>query len=243
MKITYAGSSEAGSREENQDCIFCASKGSAGVFLVADGMGGHQDGALASRCIRNKIRKTWEDGDESGFAKALEEANTVIRSLVPKGSVCGSTVVLLQIGPKKYELFGCGDSHAYLLEKTLFGIRMKQLGPDDVWENDAANTQGLTRQEILLHKNHGKLLRAVGTQEELKLHRVTGRLRPGQLFVLTSDGIYKYIETGQFEKELKEALKNGSDLLMDCVERLQDMVYRAGAPDNLSVILVYLEKE
>jgi len=248
MKMIYEGLSEAGSREENQDCIFCASGSRSGVFLVADGMGGHQDGALASRCIRSKIKKAWENLQNEGagqmlFQEALEEANAVIRSLTPKGGVCGSTAVVLLISGSRYELYCCGDSHAYLLEKTLFGSKVKLISTDDVWENDPMNVAGMKAQEIRAHKNYGSLLRAVGTQEHFHCHTRSAKLKPGSLFALTSDGIYKYIDAFVFERELREALKKGGKGLAECIEHLKKLAYDAGAPDNLSVILVYLEKE
>jgi len=257
MKISYAAICEAGSREENQDSIFCASHEGGGVFLVADGMGGHENGRWAGQTVREKIRLAWEENTERSMEKmhpflldetlkeALNAANRQIRKETGAGKVSGATAVVLRIGDDGYGLMSCGDSRCLKVTKTFCGTEIRQLTKDDVWENFGENTRGLSRSEIRDHANRGKLVRAVGTENGFDCDIFRDRLPARALFALCSDGVYKYLDGKVFADHLKETYrgKGTEELLMERIERIRGLIYENGAPDNFSLILVLAEPE
>lgn len=257
MKISYAAICEAGSREENQDSIFCASHEGGGVFLVADGMGGHENGRIAGQTVREEIQRAWEECTVRSLEKmhsflldetlkeALNAANKRIRKETGEGKVSGSTAVVLRIGGDGYGLLSCGDSRCLKVQKTFCGTEIRQLTEDDVWENCGENTKGLSRDEIRVHANRGKLVRAVGTETGFDCDVFRDRLSGRTLFALCSDGVYKYLDGKVFADYLKETYrrKGTEELLMDRIERIRGLIYENGAPDNFSLILVLAEPE
>lgn len=235
MKIMYAAISEAGLRDgENQDSIFCSTHEGGGVFLVADGMGGHENGRAAGQTVKEEVRRAWERCtvkkagsmhpylQDENLKEALSKANKEIRTSAGERGISGSTAVLIRIGEGGFTVLNCGDSRCYRLERAFPSAKPKQLTTDDVQEKD------------------GKLLRAVGTETGFSCALLRGEIRMRTLFVLCSDGVYKYLDEKVFSAFLRETLRSAKaeELLMRQIDRLRDMIYENGAPDNFSLILV-----
>lgn len=250
MEITYAELTDKGARrEENQDSLFCAEGDGTGLFAVADGMGGHSDGAYASNAVTEAVARWWKKhGDATALIEgsflhtdsikdALSEANDRIRESVPQGTLCGSTAVVLWIEDSAFSVLSCGDSRCYISRKKTFSTDFACLTTDDVWENDADKTDGLESDEILTHKNYGKLMRAIGTEKRFSCSVVSDELADGTAFLLCSDGVYKYADMDEIEKIMKKACRWSTDL-SECVERIRELTFMAGAPDNLSAVIV-----
>lgn len=250
MTVRYAEICDIGLKaSENQDAVFCASGDEKGLFVVADGMGGHKNGAFASGVLKEMFSTWWDQNRDSTvkldgrsacpdrIRDVIKNANRRILSSSPEGSICGSTVVALWIEGDSYTVFSCGDSRCYMITKKLFGFDMRCLTSDDVWENNPNNVKGLTDAQVRQHKNHGKLLRAVGTENEF-VCSVRGDVLPEKsLFLLCSDGVYKYAGEEELYREVKKAWGKETDL-KTCVQAVKNLVYRNGAPDIMSVILV-----
>jgi len=253
MEIQYAVLNEIGlERKENQDAVFCASYDSTGIFLVADGMGGHTNGGRASRTIKKKVEAWWirykKNQEQSDFFQTIEEIKTVLASAneeilenTKEGEICGSTVVLLWIQKNAWALFSCGDSRCYQINNSLFSGRIHQLTTDDVWENQRQNIDGLSKEEIQQHVNFGRLIRAVGTEPNLSCTVRSDRWKDKTVFALCSDGIYKYCSEKFFKKMLQKTIK--AECLKSCIEEIRSEVYQNGAPDNLSFIFVSVSEE
>jgi len=257
MKIIYAAISDAGLREgENQDSILCQSDENGGVFLVADGMGGHENGKEASSTVREEVSLAWErcfgaDGKEihtrlqdETLTEALKKANKRIRKQSGQDIVSGSTAVLVRISKENYSVFNCGDSRCYYVKKILTGRRGVLLTADDVWENQPENVRGLSAKQRRSHTNFGKLVRAVGTETEFSCSGVHGKMPDRALFALCSDGVWKCLDEGRFLFILKETFRNAGSAqdLMKRIDRIRDTVYENGAPDNFSLIFVLTER-
>lgn len=250
MELYYKAFSETGlGRKENEDAIFCADNGSAGIFLVADGMGGHTDGARASRIIKDRIQIWWAKfltyQKNPIFFQAVEEiqavledANQEILEGTKKGEICGSTMVLLWIQESAWAVFSCGDSRCYQVRKHIVTEHVCQLTTDDVWENQQQNVLGMSEAEIQHHAYFGCLVHAVGTKMNFSCAVQTNQVKGKLVFALCSDGIYRYCPEKFLKKQLKRAIKTKK--LKDCTEKIKDQVYQNKAPDNLSLILVYI---
>lgn len=249
MRICYEILNEIGLvRKENQDMVFGAHNDSEGIFLVADGMGGHTDGGKASRILRHKAEQWWKRhqkyGERDNFfhvleelKAALEEANQEIFKSTGKGEICGSTVVLLWLQGHAWAVLSCGDSRCYLVKAGLPIRKVRQVTTDDVWENQPQNVYGLSREEIQKHVYFGRLVHAVGTEENFVCTVRSDQLSGRTVFALCSDGIYRYCPEEYLKRQLKRAVK--AENLKDCAEKIKNQVYKNSAPDNLSFILIY----
>ncbi len=251
MQINYTAFSEIGlEMRENQDGLFCGVENDVGIFIVADGMGGHQDGARASRAIIEETAKWWNQylrmESRPGFFSAIEElkehfsyANQEIYQNTKKGEVCGSTLVALWLDHNAWAVFSCGDSRCYQGKGKGLRKRFRQLTTDDVWENQPQNICGMSRQQIAANKNHGCLVRAVGVKPGFQCSIQSDQCKETMLFLLCSDGIYKYCPEEVLKKKSFAAMKSKD--LDHAAEDIQKQVMQNGAGDNLTLALVMAE--
>lgn len=243
MRIVYSGICDTGlKRETNQDSIFTHSGEDMGLFVVADGMGGYAHGELASQTITNMFSQWIENfsvelfgGDFLKMMESLEwkleEANREIFLKYNQEQICGSTCILLFIYKEYYGIINVGDSRIYRKE----GWKIKSVMKDDVWENSPQVQENLSKREIINHSNYGKLLQAVGTKESLALTSKTGISEEGDTFLLCSDGLYKMCPERVMAKMARVFSENNMD---ECIHKLLKECYRAGAGDNISIIMV-----
>lgn len=229
MIINYTAISDTGLvRTENQDSILSRSGAGWGLFLVADGMGGHQKGAWASKMVADAYDR-WivENGAQIRMMSipdimqeirfVLTAVNSTIRENTEAGQICGSTLVLLLVIPQAYIILSTGDSRCYEIKKSLFQRSLDLLTTDD--------TDEFT----------GKLTSAVGPDNFVRCSIFSGEIKGKAAFLLCSDGIYRYCE----EKELASVIKVRTQEELDAsCKRLKELVYSYGARDNLSAILI-----
>lgn len=240
--MKYVALSEKGKvRKINQDSIFAASGKNVGLFIVADGMGGHSQGEKASQLIVRRMSEWWEtfqkEKNNSSFMqimnslkKTAKEVNEEIYQVYNKEDICGSTMVLLFICKNAYGIISAGDSRIYLYHRWKF----RQMTIDEVWENQPALTP-------LERKNnwdrcHGRLYNAVGIRKEMQFHIVTDQWKTGMIFLICSDGLYKYCQEKFLIKCMRKARVNWN--LQISVDALLSKVYEQDAEDNISLILV-----
>lgn len=249
MIIRTEGWSDIGlERKNNQDRIFFAEKEQMALAVVADGMGGHEDGAFASAVICELFREWWEltscQNTEGKFQAEIEEmkailekANRRIKNGTADDTLCGSTAVVLLIDNGRFALLSVGDSRCYRLQK-IAGAQLRQLSVDDVWEKQKGIRRRYSRQEIRTHEDYGKLIRAIGVEYTLECRVRTGRVLKKTVFVLCSDGVYQYCEKAMIKTTLNNILC-GEDI-KENLEKIRRKVYQNGAPDNLSMIAVHV---
>ncbi len=228
-------------RKINQDAVFAASCKEAGLFAVADGMGGHSQGERASQLIIRKMAQWWEAFHPEkyggqfaqmmhGLQQAAEQANQEIYEAYNRQAVCGSTMALLFIWQNSYGMIFAGDSRIYLYHRRKF----RQMTVDEVWENQPDLTPWEREQHW--ERCHGRLYNAVGIQKELRCSVVTGELTYGMVFLLCSDGLYKYCPWQYLKKYMRKAGKAENPQFV--TEDLRNRVYESEARDNISAILV-----
>lgn len=246
MQIRYAGFTEKGLvRKINQDAILMYSKKEISVFCVADGMGGHFGGEIASKCIIDNLKAWCEDFDSEKYrgdfylvtqslSKCLEKTNQLIFENYNQNQVCGSTFVLLYIYKGYYGCMSLGDSRIY--QKSRF--RFYQITSDDVWENEKSNITGMTKKEIVKHSKHGKLTHAIGIYPKTTVHLKTTELKGITIFLLCSDGIYRTCS----EKKMHLACIKMKQFKADeGIKQLKREAFLKGAPDNMSAIIVSIK--
>lgn len=239
--MEYQGVCDIGlERAMNQDAIFMGANGDIGLFGVADGMGGHSHGERASREIVDGLEQWWRGFRESAYDydfsrmiyalnQVLEKANHTIYKKAGSGQISGSTVVVLFIYRGRYGILSAGDSRIYLCDR----LRVRQLTVDEVWENQI--NLHLSSQVKRQHPNRGKLVNAIGIEEDVRITSSTDQCRKGMTFMLCSDGLYKMLPERQLCSYLRKSRRDSPDI---AVSRMIEKVYDNGAKDNVSVVLV-----
>lgn len=222
-------------RARNEDAFLALPE--QGLWVVADGMGGHQNGALASRLIVEQLAELTTDGDLEqrlvelrkrlhGLNRRLGQELTV--TAARPDTLIGSTVVALLIEGQRAACVWAGDSRCYLWR----GSRLYQLSRDHSLLQQLIDEQQLSPEQAARHPAAHALTRAIGASEELKLEILELDILPGDAFLLCSDGLYQ----GLSADELGAALNLPSPQL--ALNRLFQQALDGPARDNLSAVVI-----
>ncbi len=240
--------SERGTRDINQDAIYASAGKSRGIFVVADGMGGHFGGEFASSAIVNGIRNWWDSNDftdaEAGINSVTEQCNSLLININAeiffyfnaRGQVGGSTVAVLLIWDDRYMILSAGDSRIYRVRKR----SLEQLTTDDVWENLPEVKYEMSNERIVCDSRFGNLTEALGSEERLKINRYGGMLSEKEVFLLCSDGVHKYCTHGELEKIMCRRM------VFKSADRMKEMIRKCavkrGVDDNYSAIVCSVKR-
>jgi protein phosphatase len=216
---------------------------SVGIYLVADGMGGHQSGEIASHLAARGAAeflldalyrpivfegKTFEDAELKRLVKeAVDAAQELIQQNVPGG---GTTLTLvLAVGERLFSAH-VGDSRLYLISADgSLSVRTK----DHSLVKRLVDLGQITEQEASTHPQRNVLYRALGQAEPFEADVDQISLTIGDRLMICSDGLWGSVST----RRLKEIIESTSDLdSLGCL--LVDAANEAGGPDNISVVLV-----
>jgi serine/threonine-protein phosphatase Stp1 len=218
-------------RKVNEDSLLVRTE--RGLWAVADGMGGHEAGDVASSKVTESLLNLpvsygLDDLVDSAIA-SLKKVNRELIVLAGNDgqSTIGSTVVGLAIAGGEYRCFWAGDSRAYRLRNG----EIVQLTRDHSLVQDLVKAGMLDPAEAESHPNANVITRAVGVAEELRIDVVSGDARPGDQFLLATDGLTRMVDDSELAVEL------GSRRPREAVEQLIETVLSRGAPDNVSIII------
>lgn len=240
--MKYVALSDKGkARKINQDSIFATSDKNAGLFIVADGMGGHSQGEKASQLIVRRMSEWWEvfqkENNSSSFMQIMnslkntaKEVNEEIYQDYNRDDICGSTMVLLFIYKGAYGIISAGDSRIYLYYRW----KLRQMTVDEVWEKQPDLTS--FERKSGWERCHGRLYNAVGIRKEMQFHIVTDQWKTGMIFLICSDGLYKYCQKRFLINCMRKARLNRN--LQSSAKALLSAVYEQDAEDDISLILV-----
>jgi protein phosphatase len=202
IPATYqsAGRTETGKvRRHNEDAILL--RDDIGLWVVADGLGGHADGDYASALIVQRLGALARSGSVFDFVEAIEDAlqqvNSDLRELAAQRRVdlIGSTVVVL-VHDREFMLCGwVGDSRAYCFEQG----QLRQVTRDHVHGEPTELSHAAS--PFAPPAGAGVLTRAIGAQEHLFLDWVVTSCRPQMQFLLCSDGINKELSDDEIRRE------------------------------------------
>jgi protein phosphatase len=222
-------------RRHNEDAILV--RDDLGLWVVADGMGGHSAGDYASALIVDRLGALRRDGSVFDFIEAIEDAlvqvNTdLIGTARTRGvDIIGSTVVLL-VHHKDFMLCGwVGDSRAYCVENG----RLEQVSADHVhgMKDDVTQFGGLPAQP---QAGAGVLTRAIGAEDQLFVDWQIAGCRSGMQFVLCSDGINKEMSDAEMEAQCRP-----QDPPQTVLNNLLGVALGRAARDNVSAVVVRLQ--
>lgn len=219
-------------RKVNEDSVMLRTD--HGLWAVADGMGGHEAGDVASRKVAEALAHLPDgrDLDEltDSAVSALEDVNAELIRLARadhRPRTIGSTVVGLAIRDGQYRCFWAGDSRAYRLR----GNGIERLTRDHSLVQGLIDAGMLSREEAKDHPDANVITRAVGASESLEVEIAAGDAEPGDRFLLASDGLTRLVE----DDELATILSSWPP--GDAADTLIDAVLARGAPDNVSLII------
>ncbi len=228
-------------RETNEDAVFVADD--LGLYLVADGIGGYADGELASAMVAQTVGRTWPVGEVSdpgaALAEAITKANARIRAAAEgsasargdgngdgegSGERMGSTVVALHVGPAGATIAHVGDSRAY---------RFRDGALTAMTVDHSLRAQAAARGGHVGGRFGNLLTRALGIADEVEVEVRREAVRPGDAFLLCSDGLTNMVQ----DDRIAQILRANPSLEGACGQLLTEAI-RNGGRDNVSVILV-----
>jgi len=222
-------------RKVNEDSLLVRTE--RGLWAVADGMGGHDAGDVASAKVTEALQRlpvvySLDDLVESAVVALKRTNHELIALAAANGSerTIGSTVVGLAIADGQYRCFWAGDSRAYQVR----GDQIIQLTRDHSLVQDLVNAGMLGPEEAVDHPNANIITRAVGVAEELRIDTVSGEARSGDQFLLATDGLTRMVEDSELVAELT------GNRPQEAAEKLIETVLARGAPDNVSIIITKL---
>jgi PPM family protein phosphatase len=232
---SFAGTDVGRTRSGNEDSYFCGRT----VFAVADGLGGHQGGEVASAAAVEPLAAL--DGRElaspaeaaEALAGAIAEANSAILARAagdPGLWGMGTTVTAAAVAGDQLQLAHVGDSRAYLLRDG----SLDQVTTDHTVVGELVRRGRLTPEQAAIHPERSILTRAVGLDPRIPVDTPAPlELAPGDQVLLCSDGLTEVVP----DVKLTELLTTEPDGDAAC-RSLIDAANSAGGPDNITVVLV-----
>jgi protein phosphatase len=242
VHITCAARTDVGLiRSGNEDNYLMVPE--RGIFVVADGMGGHAAGEIASEMAVQLIARDLgsfkglsTDEAAARMTRAIKAANTAIfdRTLAEhdkRGMGTTATVLVLH-GANRYLLGQVGDSRAYLLRDG----RFHQLTKDHSYVQEQVDAGYLTPEQARTHPYANVITRCVGASGDVMPDVFAGTVRAGDTFLLASDGL-----TGMVEDDALQAILQTQGTPERWVDRMVAEANRRGGLDNITAIIVQVD--
>jgi len=225
-------------RQTNQDYIFCSMQpvGSLpNLFIVADGMGGHKAGDLASRYTVEKFLEVVKESKAENPISIIEEAVRVANiALIEKAEESidyegmGTTLVVATFVKESLYIANVGDSRLYCINKSIH-----QITRDHSLVEEMINIGEIDRKNARTHEKKNIITRAIGVDTEVTADFFEIDYYPGDIFLMCSDGLSNMIE----DEDIKTIVNSGGEL-EDIGQKLIDTANENGGKDNISVILI-----
>ncbi|MCR4605026.1 MAG: Stp1/IreP family PP2C-type Ser/Thr phosphatase [Eubacterium sp.] len=228
-------------RDSNQDSVF-SEESSVGffsnLFLVADGMGGHNAGDLASKICIEEFVNALKRSDKRTPVSALEDAvayanGEIIKKAAsdPAYAGMGTTLVGMTVNDGTAYIVNIGDSRLYLMRDKL-----RQITVDHSLVEEMVKNGEIGKDQMRTHPNKNIITRALGTTESPVPDCFEIEVAEGDVFLLCSDGLSNMLDDRDMEKIITEE----KDLKV-MGKKLVDAANDAGGKDNISVVLVRID--
>ena len=226
-------------RDTNQDFVYTSEMpvgNLPNVFIVADGMGGHNAGDYASQAtvetVVEEIGRSFERNPLRIFSKAIEIANGVIRQKAKedvKYSGMGTTVVIATCIGRFLQVANVGDSRLYIVNDK----EIRQITRDHSLVEEMVRLGGINREETRNHRNKNIITRAIGAGDTVEPDFFTEELSDGDTLLMCSDGL-----TNMLEDEQIRMIMCGARDIVEKTQNLVDAANECGGSDNISVIII-----
>ena len=229
-------------RKVNQDMFLLDE--TLGLFAIADGMGGHAAGEVASDLAINALAGSLRESDRGDGAWSPSEAAELLRIALNEGNrkICesvlaraewrgmGTTMVALVLAENRAVIGHVGDSRAYLLRDG----ELRQLTSDHSWVNEQVKLGLLTNEQAHRHPMRNIVTRALGNQPAVEVDLLVEEIQPGDIFALCSDGLSGMLE----DREIGEVLAARGSVPQAACRELVESANERGGEDNITVIVM-----
>lgn len=239
MLKSYAITDIGQRRKLNQDFVYLSETplgNLPNVFIVADGMGGHNAGDYASRyaveTIVEEIMSSQETEPDNILLNAIGKANAYTRQKAEediKLSGMGTTVVAATCIGRYLKVANVGDSRLYLINDD----KIEQITIDHSLVEEMVRMGGLDREAARNHPDKNIITRAIGVQETVEADIFNVEVNAGDIILLCSDGLTNMVE----DENIRNILKSGGSLKERAEKLVNDANYNGGK-DNISLIII-----
>ena len=230
--IEYGHLTHAGLRRElNEDTYYA--DGDLGLWLVADGMGGHEYGEVASALARETIVREIRDGTPLAQAIRIADEEIIGTSRRRNDALpMGTTVVVARVRNDRFEVAWVGDSRIYLWRDG----QLMQLSQDHSYVQELIANGALTHEQARNHPHRNVVTQALGVTDprNLNVETITGELRPGMQLLLCSDGLTEEVD----DPAIGRVLGRADCSAQECAETLVAAALDGGGSDNITVVVV-----
>jgi len=237
LSINTFGKSDTGLiRKNNEDSFLIEPR--MGFCTVADGMGGAAAGEVASNIFVNTASEFLslpEPGSAERISTLVQKTFRIANQRIlehvtahPEHKGMGCTAEVLAFSDTGFVLGHIGDSRTYRMRNS----ELKQISKDHSLVQDQLDQGLITSQQAQKHPHRNVILRAVGISESVSLDLIRGKIYPGDLFLLCSDGLTDMVGDERILQELKTNTE-----LPQCADILIDLAKQAGGKDNITVVL------
>ena len=218
-------------RELNEDTYY--GDGELGLWLVADGMGGHEYGEVACALAREAIVREVRGG--AALDQAIRTADEdIIRASHQRGDALpmGTTVVAARISGRRFEVAWVGDSRVYLWRDG----KLAQLTQDHSYVQELIGRGAISVEQARSHPHRNVVTQALGVTDprQLKVETMSGDLDAGMQLLLCSDGLTEEVD----DARIARALAHTDCSAQECVDELVAAALDGGGSDNITVVLV-----
>lgn len=219
-------------RKINEDA--CLDLAADGLWAVADGMGGHAAGDYVASLTVDSLRQLPLPAPLEARAQAVRDTlvrvNRAVREETHRRgvSMMGSTVVVLAVRGDQGVALWAGDSRLYRLRDG----RIERLSHDHSYVQELQDSGLLSEAEARVHPRGNIVTRAIGVEDQLQLQSLSVQVRPGDTYLLCSDGLTKTAE----DLEIGEVLHHADPYQV--VRGLVHLGLTRGAPDNITAVVV-----
>lgn len=230
-------------RESNEDFLFASDKSTGNLdnlFIVADGMGGHNAGEVASELavetVIDCVRTTDSSDISSIFSDAITKANQKIylcSKESPSTAGMGTTIVVASVLKDKLFVSSVGDSRLYLFKDD----RLLQITEDHTVVAELLKVGEISKPAAKRHPKRHMLTRAVGVSSEIKVDFFTVSLSGDEQMLLATDGLMNMLE----DVDIEEILRSDASVETK-VKLLVDAANNNGGDDNITLILVDIKE-
>ena len=254
MKVTYQALTDVGrKRKGNEDSLFVNPEQK--LFVVADGMGGHAAGEIASRIAVDSINEfvcltggdeeiTWPFGldetisyDGNRLKTAVRFANKkVLEATKEKSEYEGmaTTVCAVLVDDQVANLAHVGDSRVYLFREG----ELSQLTSDHSWVNEQIQSGVISAEQARTHPLRNVVTRALGGKADLLVDMQTHDFQAGDVLLLCSDGLTTMIP----DDDIARVMREGAGDIEATAQELVDAANAKGGEDNITVVLLQFEE-
>jgi serine/threonine protein phosphatase PrpC len=247
-KLSWALRSEPGEvRPHNEDCAGAYAPTTPDdvwdrgpLWVVADGLGGHAAGEVASRLTVDTMLATWSGGAPNAPAQSLRtavrNANTAVVDAALEASKrgMGTTVTALTLAGREAVIAHVGDSRAYRVR----GGECTQLTADHSRVGEMLRMKMITPEQAANHPARSMLTRSLGAQMTVQVDLVKDPIETGDVFVVCTDGLWDVVPRGDIAGVVAE-----SAVAYEAADRLVELALRRGSADNVTCVVVRVSSD